>query len=91
MTVPLEPSTELSQEPAGSRETVISCLVRIGAQLGIDIKIEAVCRGTAGVIVLFDMRGRDGVFYELLDDDQNVVYALSYADFLAAYKAQEDA
>jgi hypothetical protein len=41
------------------------------------------------VIVLFDMRGRDGVFYELLDDDQNVVYALSYADFLGAYKAQE--
>jgi hypothetical protein len=48
MTVPLEPSTELSQEPAGSRETVISCLVRIGAQLGIDVKIEAVRRGTAG-------------------------------------------
>ena len=43
------------------------------------------------VIVLFDMRGRDGVFYELLDDDQNVVYALSYADFLGAYKAQQDA
>ena len=42
-------------------------------------------------IVLFDMRGRDGVFYELLDDDQNVVYALSYADFLAAYKAQDAA
>jgi hypothetical protein len=47
MTV-LEPSTELSQKPAGSRETVISCLVRIGAQLGIDIKIEAVRHGTAG-------------------------------------------
>ena len=46
--MPLEPSTELSQEPAGSRETVISCLVRIGAQLGIDVKIEAVRRGTAG-------------------------------------------
>src|SRR5215471_13525519 len=48
MTVPLEPSPELSQEPAGSRETVISCLVRIGAQLGIDVKIEAVRRETAG-------------------------------------------
>src|SRR5215469_8833486 len=48
MTVPLEPSTELSQEPAGSRETVISCLVRIGAQLGIDVKIEALRRGAAG-------------------------------------------
>jgi quercetin dioxygenase-like cupin family protein len=40
------------------------------------------------VVVLFDMRGRDGVFYELLDDDQNVVASLSYADFLGAYKAQ---
>jgi TPR repeat protein len=48
MTVPLEPSTELSLEPAGSRETVISCLVRIAAQLGVDVKIEAVRRGTAG-------------------------------------------
>lgn len=47
MTASLESSTELSQEPAGSRETVISCLVRLGAQLGIDIKIEAVQRGTA--------------------------------------------
>ena len=41
------------------------------------------------VIVFFDMRGRDGVFYEILDDDQNVVAALSYADFLGAYKAQQ--
>jgi hypothetical protein len=41
------------------------------------------------LIVLFDMRGHDGVFYEILDDDQNVVAALSYADFLGPYKAQE--
>jgi Peptidase C39 family len=51
MTVPLVSSKDVSQEPAGSRETVIACLVRIGAQLGIDIKIdiktEAVQRGTA--------------------------------------------
>jgi hypothetical protein len=26
---------------------------------------------------------------QLLDDDQNVIAALSYADFLGAYKAQE--
>jgi len=30
-----------------------------------------------------------GVFYEILDDDQNVVATLSYADFLGAYKAQQ--
>ena len=41
------------------------------------------------VIVFFDMRGRDGLFYEILDDDQNVVAALSYADFPGAYKAQQ--
>jgi len=40
------------------------------------------------VVVFFDMRGRDGVFDEILDDDQNVAAALSYADFLGAYKAQ---
>ena len=43
------------------------------------------------VVVFFDMRGHDGVFYEILDDDQNVVASLGYADFLAAYKAQEAA
>ncbi len=41
------------------------------------------------VVVFFDMRGHDGVFYELLDDDQNVVATLSYADFLALYKAEQ--
>jgi hypothetical protein len=34
------------------------------------------------------MRGHDGVFYEILDDDQNVIASLSYTDFLGAYKAQ---
>ena len=43
------------------------------------------------VIVFFDMRGRDGVFYEILDDDQNVVAALSYADVLGVYKSQQSA
>ena|SRR5690348_1884325 len=40
------------------------------------------------VIVFFDMRGRDGAFYEILDDEQNVIAALSYADFLGAYEGQ---
>ena len=40
------------------------------------------------VVVFFDMRGHDGVFDELLDDDQNVIASLSYTDFLGAYKAQ---
>jgi hypothetical protein len=41
------------------------------------------------VVVFSDMRGHDGVFYELLDDDQNVVATLSYADFLALYKTEQ--
>ena len=41
------------------------------------------------VIVFFDMRGRDGVFYEILDDDQNVIASLGYGEFLGAYRAQE--
>jgi quercetin dioxygenase-like cupin family protein len=39
-------------------------------------------------VVFFDMRGDDGVFYEILDDAQNVVATLGYAEFLGAYKAQ---
>ncbi len=41
------------------------------------------------VVVFFDMRGHDGVFYEVLDDNQNVIGTLSYADFLGLYKAQQ--
>jgi quercetin dioxygenase-like cupin family protein len=43
------------------------------------------------VVVFFDMRGHDGVFYEVLDGNQNVVGTLSYADFLGLYKAQQEA
>jgi hypothetical protein len=42
------------------------------------------------IVVFFDMRGRgDGPFYEILDDNQNVVAALGFADFLGVYKAQQ--
>jgi Peptidase C39 family len=41
MPLPLESPTALYQEPAGSRETALSCLVRLGAQSGINIEIEA--------------------------------------------------
>jgi hypothetical protein len=43
------------------------------------------------VIVFFNIRGRDGVLYELLDDDLKLINALSYADFVDAYKAQQAA
>lgn len=41
------------------------------------------------VVVFFDMRGRDGVFYEVLDNNLNVVGTLGYTDFLGLYKAQQ--
>lgn len=40
------------------------------------------------VVVFFNIRGKDGVLYELLDDDLNVVGTLGYQDFLGLYKAQ---
>jgi quercetin dioxygenase-like cupin family protein len=42
------------------------------------------------VVVFFDMRGHDGVFYEVLDDDLNVVGTLGFSDFLDLYKAQQN-
>jgi hypothetical protein len=46
MAVPIEIPTESIQEPVASRETAISCLVRLGVQNGIDIEIETVRRRT---------------------------------------------
>jgi Peptidase C39 family len=47
MAVPIELSTESLQEPVASRETAISCLVRLGVENGIDIEIDTVRRRTA--------------------------------------------
>jgi quercetin dioxygenase-like cupin family protein len=41
------------------------------------------------VIVFFNIRGRDGVLYELLDDDLSLIQPLSYADFVRSYEAQQ--
>src|ERR1700730_3289928 len=41
------------------------------------------------VVVFFNIRGHDGVLYEVLDDDQNIIDTLSYVDFLGLYKAQQ--
>jgi Peptidase C39 family len=42
MAVPIEPPTVSLLEPVASRETAISCLVRLAVQNGIDIEIETV-------------------------------------------------
>ena len=39
------------------------------------------------VIVFFNIRGRDGVLYELLDDDQKSIGTLNFADFLSLNKS----
>lgn len=41
------------------------------------------------VVVFFDMRGHDGIFYEVLDNNLNVIGTLGYTDFLSLYKAQQ--
>jgi hypothetical protein len=41
------------------------------------------------VVVFFNIRGHEGVLYEVLDDDQNIIDTLSYVDFLGLYKAQQ--
>jgi len=44
--------------------------------------------GNEDVIVLFSIRGSDGVLYEILDDELNVIGALAMQDFVDLYAAQ---
>src|SRR6267378_6473682 len=44
MTMPIDFRTESLREPVASRDTAISCLVRLGAQNGADLEIETVRR-----------------------------------------------
>jgi Peptidase C39 family len=50
MKMPIDFRTESLREPVASRDTAISCLVRLGAQNGVNLQIEAVRR----------LRGLDG-------------------------------
>ncbi len=44
--------------------------------------------GDMDVIVLFSIRGSDGVLYEILDDDLNIIATLDMQDFINLYKEQ---
>ncbi len=44
--------------------------------------------GDEGGVVFYSVRGKDGVLFEVLDDDLNVVGTLSMDDFVAAFKEQ---
>lgn len=46
--------------------------------------------GDIDAVVLFSVRGNDGVLYEVLDDDSNLVATLSMQDIIGLYKAQQD-
>src|SRR5215471_20912954 len=41
------------------------------------------------VVVLFSIRGHDGVLYEVLDDDGQCIGTLSMQDFIGLYNAQK--
>lgn len=45
--------------------------------------------GEIDVIVLFSIRGNDGVFYEILDEDLNIIATLGMQDFVDLYKNQK--
>jgi hypothetical protein len=47
--------------------------------------------GDEGGVVFYSVRGKDGVLFEVLDDDLNVVGTLSMDDFVAALKGQRSA
>ena len=47
--------------------------------------------GDAGGVVFYSVRGKDGVLFEFLDDDLQVVGTLSVEDYVNAFKAQKNA
>jgi hypothetical protein len=47
------------------------------------------CGGDEGAIVYFSIRDSDGILYEVLDDEQNIIGTLSMQDFIDLYEANE--
>ena len=48
------------------------------------------CGGDEGAVVLFSIRESDGVLYEVLDDEQNLIATLSLQDFMGLYEANNN-
>ncbi|WAK03088.1 regulator [Methylobacter sp. YRD-M1] len=44
------------------------------------------CGGDEGAIVLFSIRGTEGVMYEILDDEENSIATLGMQDFIGLYE-----
>ena len=47
--------------------------------------------GDEGRVVFYSVRGKDGILFEVLDDDLNVVGTLSMEDFIGAWEEQKNA
>jgi len=47
------------------------------------------CGGDEGAVVLFSIRGEDGVLYEVLDDELNQIDTLSFQDFIDLFEANK--
>src|SRR5215468_10340535 len=47
--------------------------------------------GDEGGVVFYSVRGKDGILFEVLDDDLNVVGTLSMEDFIGAREEQKKA
>jgi hypothetical protein len=45
--------------------------------------------GDEGAVVFYSVRGKDGVLFDVLDDEQKVVGTLSLDDFVAAFNEQK--
>jgi quercetin dioxygenase-like cupin family protein len=45
--------------------------------------------GDEGGVVFYSVRGKDGVLFEVLDDELNVIGTLSLDDFVSALKEQK--
>jgi quercetin dioxygenase-like cupin family protein len=45
--------------------------------------------GDQDVILFFSIRGNNGVLYEVLDDNLNLLVTLGFQDFIGLYKAQQ--
>lgn len=53
-----------------------------------DVNPHRECGGDEGAVVLFSIRGADGMLYEVLDEDQHVVGGISMRDVIELHKAQ---
>jgi hypothetical protein len=49
------------------------------------------CGGDNGAIIFYSVRGDRGVYFNLMDDQMNVIAALSFQDLQAAHKEQQQA